>query len=182
MDTHRTAQSRSWLFVGTVVLFAAGCHGTSVCDPSGGSAASPGTVVAAGHIVRSEMSEEYFRQVEKGDLSADRVACRAETTIATAKRYVRHSELMTSGIAYTSRTSYDNRIVTPLSSLNTAEGEFRVTGLGYSLDAEDCGRLALLACEDAVTGYFQRERAVRPPIVLPCRLMNGPERCTVASR
>jgi hypothetical protein len=179
MKTHRTAHA--WLLAGTVVLFAAGCHGTSVCDPSSGSAAPPNTVVAAGHIVRSEMSEEYFELLEKGEATSH-VACRAETTIATATRYVRTSEQMTNGIAYTARTSYDTRVVTPLSSLNMAEGEFRVTGLGYSLDADDCGRLALLACEDGVTGYFQRARAVKPPIVLPCRLMNGPERCTVAAR
>jgi hypothetical protein len=176
MKNHRIA------FAGTVVLFAAGCHGASVCDPSGGSVGPPGTVIGAGHIVRREMSEEYFEHLEKGEADTPHVACRAETTIATATRYLRYSEAMTHGITTTSRGAYDNRVFTPLADTNMAEGEFRVTGLGYSLDEEDCGRLALLACEDAVTLYYQRERAIRPPIVLPCRLMNGPERCTVASR
>jgi hypothetical protein len=182
METHRIAQSRSWLFAAGVVVVAAGCRGTSVCDPSAGPARPPGTVIAAGHIVRTEMSEEYFEQLEKGETGAPHIACRAETTIATAKRYLRYSEQMTHGIVYTSRTAYDNRVVTPFSDTNMTEGEFRVTGLGYSLDVDDCSRLALLACEDAVTGYFQSERAVRPPAVLPCRLMDVPEHCAVASQ
>ena len=175
-------KARRTLFAGTVVLFAAGCHGASVCDPSVGSPASPNTMNAAGHIVRSEMSEEYFELLEKGEAAAPHVACRAETTIATARRYLRTLEQNTFNYKYASHTDYDPRVMTTLNTLNTVEDEFRVTRLGYSLDEEDCGRLALLACEDAVSLYYKREQAVRPPVVLPCRLMNGPERCTVASR
>ncbi len=96
------------------------------------------------------------------------------------KRYVRESELMTNGVAQSQGRTYDSRVVTPLNTVNTVEGEYRVMGIGRGLAIDDCGPTALQACNDAIAAYYQAERAVRP-ILVPCHLLEGFDTCPGAA-
>jgi hypothetical protein len=55
-------------------------------------------------------------------------------------------------------------------------GKYRVLGLGRGMSEDDCGKVAVAACEEAIDAYWRKQNASRP-IGEPCRLLDDRDRC-----
>jgi hypothetical protein len=107
------------------------------------------------------------------------VACKADTTIRSAELYLNDSEVERHSYEGGASTSLDRRVLLPPEMLTTIAAEYRVVGLGRGIDANDCAREALFACNQLVAGYWQGRGAV-PPVDQPCQLLDADERCCPA--
>jgi hypothetical protein len=53
---------------------------------------------------------------------------------------------------------------------------YRALGVGRGVDADDCGKTALVACDGIVDAYFLKMRQVRP-LGIVCQLSDLQEYC-----
>src|SRR6185436_12451531 len=80
------------------------------------------------------------------------------------------------GITVKSMTPYDQRVLTPRGDIGKFGGDYRVMGVGRGVDADDCARAAVQACDDAIDSYWRKQLAVRP-LGIPCRLLSENAQC-----
>ena len=167
--------------IGVLSVFAAtglaGCHNTTICEP---------TSAGLGQVITAGVSDAYLAQVDNSGADVPHIACKAETTIYTAKMYIRESE----DAGCDSRTCreqwLDSRLMTPRSNvrmrnLQMMQGELRVLGIGKGVALEDCSRTALAACNEGISAYYRQQRAVRPPTI-ECRLADYQTACEPGGR
>jgi hypothetical protein len=130
--------------------------------------------------VKLRNSDAYLEQMERASSDVPHVACRAEASISAQHWYLRETEPTTMtiapGIVVKSMTPYDQRILTPRGDIGKMAGDYRVMGVGRGVDAEDCARAAVQACDDAIDGYWRKQLAVRP-LGIPCRLLSENAQC-----
>ena len=167
---------RSFRTLGMLSVFtAAGCHNATICEP---------TSAALGQIISSGVSEAYLAQVDKTGADVPHLACKAETTIATTKAFVRESEdanCDASGKRCLGPGNMDNRVVAPATNIHTTQGEFRVLGIGKGIAIEDCGQTAIRACNAGIDAYYKQQRGIRPPTI-ECRLADYQNMCEPGGR
>ncbi|HMI87177.1 MAG TPA: hypothetical protein VK550_23945 [Polyangiaceae bacterium] len=153
----------------------AGCHNTTICEP---------TTAALGQIITSGVSEAYLAQVDKVGADVPHMACKAETTIATTKLFLRESEddnCDSTGKKCQGPGNMDPRVQAPGSNVHMTQGEFRVLGIGKGLAIEDCSQASLRACNAGIDAYYLQQRAVRPPTI-ECRIADYQSACEPGGR
>jgi hypothetical protein len=149
----------------------AGCHGFSICDRPG---------VTTGQLVRAKSSPLYFERTLRGSDEAH-VACRAEAVIPVTLGFMRENEAeLCNHTGVCAQRNGPDTVMTPNTYLRraetTSEGNLRVLGIGRGIDAEDCGKVAVQACDEAIDYYFAATVALRPPTVA-CTLGEDRVRC-----
>jgi hypothetical protein len=149
----------------------AGCHGFSICDRPG---------VTTGSLVRAKSSRLYFERTLGGSDGAH-VACRAEAVIPVTLGFMRENESeLCNHTGVCAQRNGPDTVMTPNTYLRraetTSEGNLRVLGIGRGVDAEDCGKVAVQACDEAIDYYFAATVAMRPPTV-GCTLGEDRVRC-----
>src|SRR6185503_1635022 len=165
----------------------AGCHNTTLCEPASST---------LGLIVTSGVSETYLAQVDKMGADVPHLACKAETTLVTARAVLRESEdgnCQSTGKSCLGGSALDRRLmplritlpssnsVESTSHIQMLQGEFRVVGVGKGVSIEDCSRTALRACNVGVDAYYDQQRGPRPP-TLGCRMADYQNRCEPGER
>jgi hypothetical protein len=160
-------------FVAAVLIAGAGagCHGFSICDRPG---------VTTGQLVRAKSSPLYFERTLRGSDGAH-VACRAEGVIPVTLGFMRENEAeICNHTGVCAQPNGPDTVMTPNTYLRrpetTSEGNLRVLGIGRGVDAEDCGKVAVQACDEAIDYYFATTLAMRPPTV-GCTLGEDRVRC-----
>jgi hypothetical protein len=161
---NRSARSalflQGWTWVMAIV--AAGCHAGSVCNPPGST---------QGQFVNTESSAAYKSSLAaKNGADTPHIGCKAEANIpVTLQVMVNDSVTGGNGLV-------DPRLKSPANNKAAANGEYRVLGVGRGVDREDCGNIAMQACNDAVDAYFKQQQGDRP-IGIVCRLSENQESC-----
>ena len=175
MANHRS----SFRTLGVLSVFSAagvaGCHNQTLCEP---------TSAALGQIVSTGVSEAYLAQIDKSGADVPHLACKAESTIATTKAFLRESEDANcdhSGQRCHAPTYMAPHVVAPKSNVHTTQGEFRVLGIGQGIAIEDCSESALRACNAGIDAYYRQQRAVRPPTI-QCRIADYQHACEPGGR
>jgi len=170
---------RTFRTLGALTLFGAagfaGCHPATICEP---------TSAALGQIVTSGVSEAYLARIDKSGADVPHMACKAETTIATTKMFLRESEdanCNATGKACLGPSNMDNRVFAPATNVHMTQGELRVLGIGKGVAIEDCSQSALKACNAGIDAYYRQQRAVRPPTI-ECRLADYQAACEPGGR
>ena len=151
------------------VLAITGCHRLSICERPG---------VTTGQFVRAKTSLAY-RERSGNDLS--HIACRAEATIPVTLGFMRESETeLCNHTGVCAQSNGPDTVITPNTYLRspetTSQGGLRALGIGRGVDAKDCGKTALEACNEAVAYFFKKQSDVRPPTVV-CVLAADHTRC-----
>jgi hypothetical protein len=175
MANHRS----SFRTLGVLSVFSAagvaGCHNGTLCEP---------TSAALGQIVTTAVSEAYLAQVDKSGVDVPHMACKAESNISTVKAYLRESEDANcdhSGQRCIAPSFMAPHVVAPRTNIHTAQGEFRVLGIGKGVAIEDCSETALRACNAGIDAYYRQQRAVRPPTI-ECRIADYQHACEPGGR
>ena len=169
----KSDRRNDWLVVLAALLPATGwgCHGTAICEP-------PWTT--SGQLVKLRNSDAYLQRMEQAGGDVPHLACRAEATIPMQQLYLRESDpasyAVGPGVMAKNSTVYDPRVHAPRQDISKLSGEYRVMGVGRGIAAEDCAQAAMQACNDAIDGYWRKQRAV-PPLAVPCRLLADKEAC-----
>jgi HEAT repeat protein len=154
---------------------ATSCRNTTLCEP---------TSAALGQIVSTGVSEAYLAQIDKLGTDVPHLACKAEGNIATTKAFLRESEDANcdhSGQRCFGPPQMASHVVAPRSNVHTAQGEFRVLGIGQGITIEDCSETAIRACNAGIDAYYRQQRAVRPPTI-ECRLADYQHACEPGGR
>jgi hypothetical protein len=157
-----------------IVVGSSACRGFSICDRPG---------VTTGQFVRAKTSLAYLASSGKGK-DPSHTACRAEATIPATLGFMRESESeLCNHTGVCAQGNGPDTVMTPNTYLRRAEtaseGALRVLGIGRGIDGDDCGRVALEACDEAIDYYFKKEVALRPPTVV-CTLADERVRCESA--
>ena len=172
---------RDFRTMGVLSVFAAtgvaGCHNTTICEP---------TSAGLGQVITAGVSEAYLAQVDNSGADVPHIACKAETTIYTAKMYLRESEDAGCDSRTCRQEWTDSRLLPPRSNvrmrnLQMMQGELRVLGIGKGVALEDCNQIAIAACEEGISAYYRQQRAVRPPTIA-CRLADYQATCEPGGR
>jgi len=158
------------LLVATAVT--AGCHAGSACNPPG---------ATSGQISSVQNSAAYQHRLAEQSGGVPHVGCRSDATIPIAVQVMRERPDIVPSAARpdqrpTGESHVDSRVNPNPADLSTYQGQIRVLGVGRGIDADDCGKAALRACEGAVDAYFARERMVRS-LGIVCSLREGNEMC-----
>jgi hypothetical protein len=148
-----------------------GCHRLSICERPG---------VTTGQFVQAKTSLAYLaRPLQEKDPS--HIACRAEAIIPVTLGFMleNESELCNHTGVCAQRNGGD-AVITSNNFLRrpetTSQGGLRALGLGRGVDADDCGKTALEACDEAVDYFFKKGSEMRPPNVV-CVLAGDRTRC-----
>jgi hypothetical protein len=145
------------------------CRGFTICDRPG---------VTTGQFVRAKTSLAYIMRAES---DPSHVACRAEAIIPVTLGFMLDVETdLCNHNAICAQRSGPEMIVNPntyrRSPETTSQGGLRALGIGRGVDADDCGKTAAEACNEAVDYFFAKEVGTRPPTVV-CTLAVDRVRC-----
>jgi hypothetical protein len=153
---------------------ATGCGRPSACGP-------PGTTW--GQIVNLESSPSYHKQVATdAGTGSPYVACRAEATIPTTLTAAGDpTKVDLTRDALKRGPTLDPVLHSGSPKIGGEQGLAQVLGVGWGIDPDDCHKVALHACDDAVNAYFLHERSVRLQNVI-CTLNQNEEFCRADPR
>jgi hypothetical protein len=146
-----------------------GCRGFPLCDRPG---------VTSGQFVRAKTSLAYLTRAVN---DPSHVACRAEAIIPATLGFMleNETELCNHSGVCAQRNGPDT-VITPNTYLRrpetTSQGGLRALGIGRGVDADDCGKTATEACDEAVDYFFMKQSDIRPPTVV-CTLAADRIRC-----
>jgi hypothetical protein len=148
-----------------------GCHRLPICERPG---------VTTGQFVRAKTSFAYLARSGKGK-DPSHIACRAEATIPVTLGFMLENETeLCNHTGVCAQRNGPDTVITPNTYLRrpetTSQGGLRALGLGRGVDARDCGKTALEACDEAVDYFFRKQSDTRPPIVV-CALAADRTRC-----
>src|SRR5689334_2645248 len=131
-------------------LLLTSCHTPTACDPPG---------ATAGTYVHAKNSEAYLAEMNKVGGDVEHVACRAESNIEIQIQYLRNNEVAgfnpkqyggTGAESRASTTPYDPRVMIQRENIGRYGGKYRVLGLGRGMSEDDCGKMAVAACDEAI--------------------------------
>ena len=179
--------------IAVFALFTPACRGATVCEPPG---------ATSDLLVHVRSSAGYRQRIVQQQGDVPHVACRAEATIPTRKWRWRENEVAANSApggnvnGVRSHGGGAERVSRPPgnpSAIGEAVGlqdvanmgtfgrdyrmvDIRVMGVGRGMDDQDCAKAAVDACNQVIDAYWQREGGLRP-VDIPCRALEGTERC-----
>ena len=149
-----------------------GCRGFTLCGRPG---------VTTGQFTRAKTSLAYITRAVS---DPSHVACRAEAIIPATLGFMLENETeLCNHTGVCAQRNGPDTVITPNTYLRrpetTSQGGLRALGIGRGVDADDCGKTATEACNEAVDYFFMKQSDIRPPTVV-CTLAADRIRCESA--